>query len=214
MATVPAGARPVLITGYMKDDGTGPYFVDAAGNLTQAFPKKLLTDSDGANARLRVDVGQTGFFAGREARTFKELNLAGGSTYVVKAVVPVNIILMELLLYLETGTVRLTTLAGGTEGGSFAEVLPVIPKNRMTDAPVYVPQVGLTAGGTVTGGTAIDIVRLSADGQGNSRISVGQHGDDARGVLPGTYFFKFESLAGTAAVGTFHAVWEERPPAA
>lgn len=29
-------------------------------------PLKLMTDADGDNARLRVDVGQTGFFDGRE----------------------------------------------------------------------------------------------------------------------------------------------------
>ena len=31
-------------------------------------PAKLMTDGDGPYSRIRVDTGQTGFFAGREAR--------------------------------------------------------------------------------------------------------------------------------------------------
>lgn len=210
MATVPAGYRPTK-AGFMKDDGTGPYMVDPAGNAIQTFAKKLLTDSDGPNARLRVDVAQTSFFAGREFRTFRELSIAQAAILVIRAVVPVDTILLNLTLRLDAGIVRLSTIAAGVAGGVFAETLPIIGKNRMASAPVIAPQIVLTAGGTVTGGTTIDIMRVAAQSQGGTAASsVGGSTDDARGILPGTYFFKLESIGSETATGTFSAFWEER----
>lgn len=46
---------------------------DATKMVVAHPPLVLMTDGNGPNARLRVDVGQTGFFAGREFRTFRRL---------------------------------------------------------------------------------------------------------------------------------------------
>ena len=59
--------------------------------------------------RILVDVGQTGFLEGREFRAFKELSIATGETYVVRAVVPVNIILNSLAVVIDAGWLRLST---------------------------------------------------------------------------------------------------------
>ena len=56
-------------------------------------PLKMLTDDNGEYARLRVDVGQTGFFAGREARTFYQFEIASGATQVIKVVSATDTIL-------------------------------------------------------------------------------------------------------------------------
>ena len=47
-------------------------------------PKVLMTDGNGTYARMRVDVGQTGFFAGREARTFHEFAIPTGQSQIIK----------------------------------------------------------------------------------------------------------------------------------
>ena len=165
--------------------------------------------------RVKVDVAQTGFFEGREFRTFKELNVATGSTYVVKAMVPINIILFGLELSLETGQARLATVVGGAEGGSFAEVLPLFGRNTMTVGVnrrlAYVPQVVLTAGGTHTGGTEIDVVRVKTGANANFSGSVGSEQADERGVGAATYYFRLVASGPDPLVGVFKARWEERP---
>lgn len=174
-------------------------------------PLGLLTDGgNGPNARLRVDVAQTGFFAGREFRTFKEWATPTTATYVIKAVVPINIILFELGVNIEAGTIRIETLVGGVEGGTFAEVLPLFPSNTMSEKPQppYVGQVALTAGGTHTGGLVLDVLRAKTSGNSNFSQSVGSGAGSERGVAAGTYYFRV-GLADV--VGTFKARYEERP---
>lgn len=170
--------------------------------------------------RVRVDVAQTGFFEGREFRTFKELNIAAGATYVVKAVVPINIILFGLDASLDAGSLRIGTYVAGTEGGTFSETLPIFPTNNMSGGSdhrnnysggVYVAQTVLTAGGTHTGGTELDVLRLKTSGNSTFSSSVGASGQDERGVAANTYYFRLLNLSGTDAVtGTFKARWEER----
>lgn len=183
--------------------------------VSTGLPIDLFTDGGYGNfRRLRVDQGQTSFFAGREYRTFKELSLAASpASYTVKVVVNRDTILLGLTLAIDLGTVRLTSIAGpATEGGSFSEVLPIINKNRMSEAPVIAPVNVITAGGTVTGGTTFDIVRLKVPttAGGGSASTVGGLQSDERGVAIGTYYFKFESLGTDPVTGVFSAFWEER----
>lgn len=160
--------------------------------------------------RIRVDVGQTSFFEGREFRTFKEWTTATTSTYVVRIIVPVNTILTELSIHVEEGSARVESIAGGTPGGTFAETLPIFSTNTMTEIPQppYVGQVTLTAGGTHTGGTLLDPLRVKTSGNSNFASSVGESAGGPRGVVPGTYYFR---ITLTGAIGTFKARWEERP---
>lgn len=188
------------------------------GSFAERFlaqpPATLLTDNGGSgpNARLRVDVAQTGFFAGREFRTFKEFSAATTSTYVIKIVTPINVILFEFGLEIEAGTIRIETISGGSpvEGGSFSENLPRIPANTMTEKPQppYATQISLTAGGTLTGGTVIDVLRAKAADNSNFAASVGAEAGAERGVQPGTYYWRASM---TGFVGVIKARYEERP---
>lgn len=190
----------------------GTYSID--GGLRISPTEDLLTDGgSGPDRRLRVDVGQTGFFAGREFRTFRELNITTGTTLVIKAVVPVNVILFGLTLDIISGSVRQETVAGGTEGGSFSETLPIFGRNNMSERPTpfYTPQVVLTAGGTHTGGTTLDVIRLQTSNIGAQSSSVGSVEGDERGVAIGTYYFRLTASGADPTVGVFKARWEERP---
>lgn len=161
--------------------------------------------------RVRVDVGQTGFFEGREFRTFRDLNMSTGTTLVIKAVVPINIILFGLDINLLEGELRVETVAGGTEGGTFSETLPIFARNTTTERPepLYSPQVVLAAGGTHTGGTILDVLVNKAGANAQQAGSVGVAQNDERGVGAATYYFR---LTATGTVrGTFKARWEERP---
>lgn len=172
--------------------------------------------------RLRVDSAQTSFFEGREFRTFKELNIAASQTYVVKAVVPLNIILFSLQVNLDAGALRLGTYVGGTEGGSFSETLPVFNANNMSagsdrrrsySGALYTAQTALTAGGTHTGGTELDVIRLLVANASGQAQSVGNAPQDERGIAANTYYFRLLNLSGSGPVtGTFKARWEERSP--
>lgn len=169
---------------------------------------RLLTGT--TNPRMRVDVAQTGFFEGREFRTFREWEVAATGTFVIKVVVPINVILFEFLIQIEAGTLRLETVINGTEGGVFAETLPVISTNTMTEKPqpAYAPQVLLTAGGTLTGGTLIDVSRVKVADNSNFGATVGAEGGAERGVGPATYYWR---LTQTGFIGVIKARWEERP---
>lgn len=177
-------------------------------------PFDLLTDGgDGPNRRIRVDVGQTGFFAGREFRTFREFSIAAGQTLVVRIVVPINVILAEQGVELDDGSIRVTNASGGTPGGSFSEVLPIIGKNNMSDrpSPFYTSAVVFSAGGTHTGGFVFDVHRIVAATATAQKSSVGRIVGDERGVAAATYYVRYENFGSGTATGTFWYIWEERP---
>lgn len=178
------------------------------------------TDRLSGFERLRVDPDQTSFWEGREFRTFKELNIAASAEYVVKAVVPINIILVKLEVSIESGFVRVGTYAAGTAGGSFSETLPIFNANNMSagndhrrnySGNVYTAQTVLTAGGTHTGGTELDVIRLKTASVTVQAQSVGLSSFDQRGVSANTYYFRLLNLSSQDAVtGTFKTRWEER----
>lgn len=172
--------------------------------------RALITDGGtGPNQRIRVDVAQTGFFQGRHFRTFKEWQVATTAVYTVRSSVPIDIILFELSMEITAGEVRLETLVGGAQAGTFGEALPILPGNTMLSRPTpfYTPVVGLTAGGTHTGGTLLDVLHVKAADNSNFAASVGSGAGAERGVGPGTYYFR---MTLTGVIGTFKARWEER----
>ena len=174
-----------------------------------AQPPAILLTGD-TNPRLRVDVGQTGFFEGREFRTFHEFSIPTGQSAYLRATVPFDIILYSTKLTLDNGQLRLTLRAGGAEAGTWAPVA-VLPKNTMAVAPAYAGQVSVDAGGTHSGGVTLDVVRLGSTSLGHRVSTVGGQVADERGVGAGVYYYQLENLDGETATGVFSAFWEERP---
>ncbi|MFL1404189.1 hypothetical protein ACJO2E_02445 [Marinobacter sp. M1N3S26] len=175
-------------------------------------PLDIMTDGgSGPNRRLRVDVAQTGFFAGREFRTFLELDMADGESIVVRATVPINVILFGLTANLVAGEIRIETIAGGTEGGTFDDPLPIFNRNNMSSRPMpaYQHQVDLDAGGTHSGGLLLDVLLNKAADNANFASTVDASQGDERGVAPDTYYFRMTATGATR--GVFRARWEERP---
>lgn len=173
-------------------------------------PAFLLTGT--TKQRLRVDPGQTSFFEKREFEFFREFASATTATYVMRFVSPVNFILTDLDISLETGTARLSTYSGGTPTGTFSEALPYIAANTMTETPpAYSPQMVITAiptGGSLAGGSTIRVTRVKAANNSNFASSVGNTPDLVVGRMPGTYYLVLEL---TAAIGVLKGRTEERP---
>jgi hypothetical protein len=181
-------------------------------NRVEAHPPlKLMTDDNGDYARVRVDVGQTGFFAGREARTLYEFSIAQEATQVIKVVSPVNTIVQTLGLDLFLAELRLELVIGGTEGGTFGTPLPIFKTNTMTTASAYTPQVTMATGGTHTGGTVVDLLRVLSGANANKATVSGATEESPQGFSAGTFYLRLINIDGNTANGIFRARWEERP---
>ena len=168
-------------------------------------PAKLMTDGDGAYSRLRVDVGQTNFWSGKQFRTFQKLTISSHGTVTIRATVGVNIILNETSFHTENSGIEVELKAGGTADGPWTS-MPIIRKNTMTTAPVIASQVTMDYDGSHTGGTLIDLLRVPA---GNKQSSVGGV-DSERGVGPGTYYYVITNTGNQTATVVFSGFWEER----
>lgn len=151
-----------------------------------------------------------GFTEGRTFRSFKALNIAGSGVYVVKIVLPKPVLFTGFDIAIDSGTLQVETVSGGTAGGTFAETLPII-KTNLAVATTFTPTTVLTAGGTLTGGTVIDITRQKTDGNATRASSVIQNDSQTRGIAAGTYHWRFTNLSSDAVTGTVKILWEELP---
>ena len=174
-------------------------------------PVKLMSDADGEYSRLRVDVGQTGFFAGREACTFYEFSIASGASEVIKVVAPVNTIVQTFGVELDLAEIRLELVSGGTEGGTFNTPLPIFKTNTMTTQSGYTPQVTMNRGGTHTGGTVVDLLTAFSGDKLQKSIASTASESLPQGFAAGTYYIRIINTDGATATGIFRARWEERP---
>lgn len=172
--------------------------------------------------RQRVDVGQTGFFDGREFRSYFEFSteagtsLAVGATRYFRFVSPVDFILQSQIIELDKGGVRLRAFVSATDGGGWTSI-PVISKNRSPSRRVfpsgyYVGQATFFTGGTFSGGTEVDVLRARTASQTVSAANVDASQDATRYLPAGTYFLILQPLTGVndTSEGIYSISWEER----
>lgn len=88
--------------------------------ISVALPDKLHTDGglSGANTRLRVDTGQTGFFAGRMFRMFYEFSLAAGATETIRFECTKNFILWQQRVDIDAGGLKVENITTATPSGT------------------------------------------------------------------------------------------------
>lgn len=192
-----------------QDFATGKIY---SATLIEPSPDLMTDGGYGDYRRLRVDVGQTGFFAGREFRTLYEFSIATGATQVIKVVAPCDTIVQMFAAELQTAKLRVELLFGGTEGGTFSTALSIFKTNTMSSSSNYVRQVTMTTGGTHTGGTLVDLLLLkSGDGTSESKDVVTTATESLPVGFPaGTYYIRLVNTDGATATGVFRARWEER----
>lgn len=199
------------------DGGTNPVLW-LTTEATAWPPLPLITDNGvGPSARLRVDPGQTGFFAGRFFRSYIEsLIPVAGPSVQFRFTSPVDFILWSQVLELTQGALELRVYTGATSSGTWTQ-RPVIGVNRMAERPqpYYTPLVTLETGGNFTGGTEVDLIKVRTSSANNSAQNVGAQASE-RGLPAGTYHGRFATLAGGVTVNdaaqmVYSLLWEERP---
>lgn len=181
-----------------------------SSNMVRHLTEDLITESTPGTRRLKVDVGQTGFFSRREFRISQELNIPSGTSITYKFSSPVNFILWEQVLECDANLLKFEAVVGGTPSGTFATQVAIWGKNRMTEQPEYVGVVTITTGGSVTGGQVAEVLRLQAAGSNAQRSSIGLAVGSERGLPAGDYYLRLSAIGGNVT-GTFALVWEERP---
>lgn len=174
-------------------------------------PVALLTDENGPYARLRVDTGQTGFFAGREAYTFYKYSIPTATSQVIKIVSSMDTILQMFGANLNAAALDIELVMGGTEGGTFGTALPILKTNTMSTASAYTPSTTMAIGGTHTGGTVVNVLQLIAGSPANQAVEQTATNDLPFGFPAGTYYIRLINTDGATATGVFRARWEERP---
>ena len=196
---------------------SGPIVVQNLASTILPFtgvdlPHDVYTWDEENYRRLRVDTGQTSFFIERQFRGFFEFNLAAGATRYFKVDAAVNTVLWNVALSVDSGGVKLETLAGGVENGVWTPI-SLFPKNTMTTRPTpfYVGQNTVTTGGTFTGGTLIDVVRVVTSSSTAQQSTVGSVPFSERGVAPGIYQWKLTNISQSGSTtGVFNFFYEER----
>lgn len=198
---------------------TGPIHCELLlGSISSEFervdlPADAYTSDTEGYRRLRVDTGQTGFFEGREFRTFYELNIPATSSVYIRLTSPIDFVLFEQSLTLDAGSVRFTALLNATPSGTYSTALPVIGKNRMSTRkqPFYNPQITVATGGTASGGTVVELFRVVAANATAQQQTVLGASSTERGLPAGTYYIRLENIGNSAATGVYTLIWEERP---
>lgn len=192
--------------------------VSVTSNETATPPSDLLTDDGfGTSRRLRVDPGQTGFFAGKFFRSYIEsLIPVAGPALQFRFTSPVDFILWQQSLELTQGGIDLRIYTGATGSGAWTQ-RPVIGVNRMAQRPqpYYAAQCTLETGGNFTGGTEVDVLKVRTSAANNTAQNVGGQWSE-RGLPAGTYYGRLQTLSGglnvnDAAQLIYALTWEERP---
>lgn len=168
-----------------------------------------LTSQDPDTARLQVDVGQTGFWEGREFRFDYEIS----APIVFKFSSPIDFILQSQTLLSHDGAATLTvwTPDQGTPSGVFGDAVNTLPNNAMSDTPPYTQQVSIASGGTFTPtdadpNLAKEYIKVTAATSTAQRNTVGGSGVSERGLPAGDYYLSF-----TGIDASYRLVFEERP---
>lgn len=163
--------------------------------------------------RVIVDNDSAFFFSGTGFRSFLELNIAAGASVVVKFERSCDVIVRKFGITLTDGQLRGEIWTGATPGGTYGTSLPIIPRNTMASRPlpVYQPTGKLTTGGTISGGTLIDLLLIKTSGASGQTSSITGVGNDEYGAASGTGYYKFTNTGNTAAVGLFVILWDELP---
>lgn len=183
----------------------------AKSEVYSDWPAELITGTRASpKPRLRVDVGQTAFFEGRQFRTFHEFNITTGNSVWARFISLIDLIVVRRSIVVVQGNMRFALSIGGTPSGVWTPKTSY-PVNAMSERPLplYTSQVSADVGGSVTGATEIDLAVLET---GTSQaVSVSNIAEES-GLAAGTYYLEIRNTGGNALRGLYSVIWEERQP--
>ena len=184
------------------------------------LPPHVFTDdpsNSDSEARIQVDVSQTGFWLGHHFRVSFEYNVANGTTKVLRFTSPIDFILQFEDLSLDEGAIRFRAFRNGdgTPGGAFDEPVQILKANAISSIADYTGQATIDTNGTFTPTVGVpprEVIRLRTSGATAQQVTVTGEAADERGLPADTYYLLLENIAGSgAAKGVFNLRWEERP---
>ena len=163
----------------------------------------------GLHGRIFVDTGSVDPTDNRQYFMFHEFSVASAGTEVVKVVIAGDTVMNAFSIKLMAGKGKVEIVAGGTEGGSFSQVVPIFPSNGMSTAAPRVSTTTMTSGGTLTGGTTMDLFLVNTGDNVNqsSGVTVGE--DFAIGFPAGTYYIRITNTDNSTTSGLVKALWTE-----
>lgn len=178
---------------------------------TVDLPKDFYTSSLENYRRIRVDTGQTSFFQGRQFRSYRDFSLTAAEVRYFRFTSLTDFVLFDQTISVSGGSVRLSVWTGATASGTWTPI-PVIGKNRMSSIPQppYVSGVTFETGGTFTGGTEVEAIRLVSATATAQQSTVGASAGDERGLSASSFYIKIEATNSTPTV-LYSLFWEERP---
>lgn len=141
-----------------------------------------------------------GFFLGRSFRAYKEFT----ANTTLKFVATKPFLLTDQTLGVDAGAAVARISVGGTESGTWTALSTKFTKNGLK---VITPDVAISQGGTVSGGTERDVLRASAGAGGNAATT--QSNLSSPRLLPaGTYYITI-TVTGTTS-GVYGIEYEEQ----
>lgn len=170
--------------------------------------KKFQHIGNGHHAEVQsvLDPDEIAFYAGREFRTFYEYSIPQDGSLNIKVVSSKDTIVYEFGTDVNAGKIKIELVTGGTEGGSFSTSLPIFNCNTMSVTPVVASGITMTANGTHTGGTVVDL--LYADTGKQAAASASE--EYPQGFAAGTFYIRLINQDNQTTTGVFRARWEER----
>lgn len=177
-------------------------------NLGQA--DRHSNDRDPDLGRVKTETGSLALSKGQSFRAFQEFSLISGASLVIQVVSPIDFIISAIILSVDSGEIKYTSIGGATEATPFTPVTNIFPKNTRSDIKEpYVGKVTAGQGGTYSGGLVTDTAKVKT-GTNAQRFSIVEQAQGERGVGAGTYYIVLENTSGSqAAEGVFYAHWNE-----
>lgn len=157
-----------------------------------------------------VDIGDIGFWEGRQFRISHEFSVPTGQSLIIRFTALNNFLLLRQEIIVDSGGIRFNALRDGVSGGSWSPI-PIISKNVMSITPQYSAKTVIDQGGTVSGGTVVEVLRAVASGATAQAASVGATQGDQRGLPAGTYHLRLECLGNSTSTGVYTLIFEEMP---
>lgn len=171
------------------------------------LPRALVTGSGSdPRPRLRVDNAQTSFFENRQFRMYHEFTLAAGTSVWLRWASTIDFNVLGRDVILNTGQMRYALYSGGTPSGVWtAKTLYHV--NNYADAPPYSTHVTVSTGGSLSGGTELDIMLANAGTGGNS--SSATVGLLEVSLAAGTYYVEIRNTGSQSCTGMYRVYFEE-----
>ncbi len=175
--------------------------------------KNPVTDSfeqvHGLHGRMFVETGSVDPTENRQYFMFHEFSVASAASEIVKVVIAGNTVMNAFSIKVMSGQARVEIVAGGTEGGTFNQSITLFPVNGMTTAVPRTSTTVMTSGGTLTGGTVMDLFLVNTGDNVNQSSGITSGEDFAIGFPAGTYYIRVTNTGNSTSAGLVKALWTE-----